>query len=119
MLKRQRSSEQSVQRGFSLIEIMIALVIVAIIAAIAIPSYQNQVVRGRLSECASFAYQIASMQEQYYSRNATFAGSITGAGGLNANATSENGYCTAALATVGGTCDPDEAAERCVGFTVQ
>ncbi len=106
------------QAGFSLIEIMIALVIVAIIAAVAVPSYQNQVERGRLSECASFAMQLASLQEQYYTRNQTFAGSITAAGGLNTTATSENGYCTAALATVGGSCDPDDASERCVGFTL-
>lgn len=106
------------QSGFTLIEVMITVVIVAIIAAVAVPSYQNQVERGRLAECASFAMLLASLQEQYYTRNQTFAGSITAAGGLNTTATSENGYCTAALATVGGTCDPDDASERCVGFTL-
>lgn len=118
MLNKNLVSQRKSQSGFTLIEIMIAVVIVAIIAAIAVPSYQSQVARGKLAECASFAYQLASVQEQYYTANQTFAGSITAASGLNASGTSENGYCTAALTTVGGTCDPDDASERCVGFTL-
>ena len=39
------------QRGFTLIELMVVVMVIAVFAAIAIPSYQNQVRKGRAPGC--------------------------------------------------------------------
>lgn len=52
--------------GFSLIELMVAVAIVAIIAAIAYPQYQNHVMRGFRAEAQQWLQDYAQMQEQYF-----------------------------------------------------
>jgi type IV pilus assembly protein PilE len=61
-----RTKEASgVNRGFTLIELMIAVAIVAIIAMIAIPSYTAQIVKGRRSSAEAVLLDIAQRQQQY------------------------------------------------------
>jgi type IV pilus assembly protein PilE len=52
-------------RGFTLIELMVAVAIVAIIAMIAIPSYTAQIVKGRRSSAEAFLLDIAQREQQY------------------------------------------------------
>ena len=52
-------------RGFTLIELMIAVAIVAIVAMIAIPSYTAQMVKGRRSSAEAVLLDIAQRQQQY------------------------------------------------------
>jgi len=52
-------------RGFTLIEVMIVVVIIAILAAIAIPSYQSQLRKGRRADAQGFLADIAQRQAQY------------------------------------------------------
>jgi type IV pilus assembly protein PilE len=64
-------------RGFTLIEVMIAVAIVAILAAVALPSYRDYVTRGQLSEAHS---QLAAMRvkmEQWYQDTRSYAGACT------------------------------------------
>jgi len=52
-------------RGFTLIEIMVVVAIVGILAAIAWPSYQNQLRKGRRAEAQSFMMELSNKEQQY------------------------------------------------------
>jgi type IV pilus assembly protein PilE len=54
-------------RGFSLIELVIAMVIGAILVSIAIPSYTQYVLRAHRTEAKTALLDLASMQERYFS----------------------------------------------------
>jgi type IV pilus assembly protein PilE len=56
-------------RGFTLIELMIAVAIIAILAAIAIPSYTDYVRRGRLTDAVSKVAAMRVKMEQYFQDN--------------------------------------------------
>ena len=60
--------------GFSLIELMIVLVVVAILAGIAYPSYSDYVKRGKIVEAFSSLSDMQSKMEQYYQDNRTYVG---------------------------------------------
>ncbi len=53
------------QRGFTLIELMVVVVIVAVLMAIALPAYQNQVIRGHRTSAKAEMLEIANRQEQF------------------------------------------------------
>lgn len=59
--------------GFSLIELMVALAIVAIIAAIAIPSYRNYAYAARRHEAIADLLKISLLQERYRTTNDSYA----------------------------------------------
>ncbi len=60
--------------GFTLIELMIAVAVVAILAAVALPSYQDYVRRGNIPEATSALGQGRIAMEQWFQDNRTYAG---------------------------------------------
>ena len=57
--------------GFTLIELMIVMVIIGIIMAIAVPSYQGYVLRSHRTDAHSSLLDIAARQERYVAQNVT------------------------------------------------
>jgi type IV pilus assembly protein PilE len=57
------------QQGFTLIEVMITVAIIAILAAIAIPNYQEYIKQGRRSDARAMLLQVAQWMEKYRSEN--------------------------------------------------
>ena len=53
-------------RGFTLIELMIAVVVVAILTAVAYPSYQKYLAKGRRAAAQSYLMDVAQRQQQYF-----------------------------------------------------
>ena len=65
---------KSVQKGFTLIELMIVIAIIGILAAIAIPAYQNYTIRAQVSEGLSLAGGIETAFDECYANKGTAAG---------------------------------------------
>jgi len=89
-------------KGVTLIELMIVIVIVAILASIAVPSYRNYVLRSHRVEAKTALLNLAAAQEKFYLQNNTYATNslLTTAppSGLGLAATTENGWYTVAIA---------------------
>ncbi|WP_066015315.1 pilin [Endozoicomonas atrinae] len=60
------------QQGFTLIELMIAVAIIGILAAVAIPQYQNYVARAQVSEAVTLLGGLKTPVIEYYSMNGTY-----------------------------------------------
>jgi type IV pilus assembly protein PilE len=61
-------------RGFTLIEVMITIAIVAILASVALPSYRDYVIRGRLVDATNALSATRARMEQFYQDNRTYVG---------------------------------------------
>jgi type IV pilus assembly protein PilE len=72
-------SSGTAPRGFTLIELMITVVIVAILAAVAYPSFMDSVRKGRRSEAFAALTAVQQAQERWRSNRATYAGSVSNA----------------------------------------
>jgi len=95
------------QTGFTLIEAMVTVAIVAILAGVALPAYQSYVRRGQLSEAGTYLSDYRVKMEQYYQDNKNYgSGNVCAS---DATAASWNGfspgakYFTFACATAGQT----------------
>lgn len=72
----------SSQKGFTLVELMIVVAIVGILAAIAYPSYQEQIRKSRRSNCEGALTGLAGAMERYFTVNNTYVGATVGGTGI-------------------------------------
>ena len=76
------------QKGFTLIELMIVVAVIGILATIGLPAYQDYVKRAHATEATSTLANMRIRIEQYYQDNKTYAG-----------ANAADGPCTAPAGT--------------------
>ena len=120
-------------RGFTLIELMIAVAIVGILSAIAYPSFVEQLRQSRRADCASALVSLANAMERHYTVNGTYLGAATGGADTGApaifatsspvdggeayyNLTIQN--ATASTFTVQATPTGAQASDQCGSFTL-
>lgn len=65
-------------KGFTLIEVMIVIVIVGILAAVALPSYRNHVIRAARVQAQTELLELASLQEKIFLNSNNYTASVTG-----------------------------------------
>ena len=120
------SKSQSYSMGFTLIEVMIVVALIAIIAAIALPSFIDSVRKARRADAQQGLMEAAHALENYYARNAGYADKVNApddadltlvgydnAGWNDIRAGSDTAYYEISLLAETGGCDLDNC------FTLQ
>jgi type IV pilus assembly protein PilE len=99
--------------GFTLVELMLVMLGIAVLAAVAVPAGQRQIRKSRRAEAVTFMSQVQQAQERYRANRTTYAdrfivvsGGLTGVGAsTDANATTSyttsGGYYVLGLSGVG------------------
>lgn len=97
-----------VGRGFTIIELMIVAIVVAILTAVAYPSFQDSIRKSRRSEAFTALSQIQQAEERHRSQHPSFTDLLTAAttaspAGLGLAARTEKGYYDLAISSVSTT----------------
>ena len=72
--------QHKMQRGFTLLELLIVVVVISVLAMIAYPSYSDYVRRGKIAEATSTLMETRAKMERFFLDNRTYAGSDAAAG---------------------------------------
>ena len=72
-----KRTQQSRNAGFTLIELMIAVAIIGILAAVAIPQYKDYILRGAITDATTGLAAVRADMERYFQDNRTYA-SVSG-----------------------------------------
>lgn len=71
---------QAIQKGFTLVELMIVVAIIGILAAIAIPSYQDYTARAQVSEAIQISSSFRTSMSEYYQTRSVWPANLTAVG---------------------------------------
>ena len=114
-------------KGFTLIEVMIVVAIIGILAAIAYPSYAEQVKQSRRTDAKAGLYRIAQQQEEYFIQNLSYASNTTKLGDSNSALKTldtsisidspEREYSLSIVAVNPANCESDST-KPCTSYTV-
>ncbi|HXE76778.1 MAG TPA: type IV pilin protein [Rhodanobacter sp.] len=88
------------ESGFTLLELMIVVVIIAILTAIALPSYRQYVLRGHRTEATRALQDLSSRQENYYFSNNKYTSTLSD---LGATSSIAGQYFTVGIASASTT----------------
>jgi type IV pilus assembly protein PilE len=109
-------------RGFTLVELMVVIVIVAILAAVAIPGYRAHVLRAQRTDATGALLRISAAQERFFLQNNTYSATL---GPLNITTPTDGGTYNLTLVAAGNTYTATATAigsqaddTKCTSFTV-
>ena len=101
------NSQQTIsqQKGFTLIELMIVIVIVGILASIALPAYQDSIRSSKRADGKGMVMNAANAMERYFTSNSSYTGAVAGSSGIpdQSPATGTANYTIAVAITGGGS----------------
>lgn len=89
-------------KGFTLIELLIAMAVVAILAAVALPSYKEYMARARRSDAVNTLLKIQLEEEKWRANHTSYTTTLTNLGWTAGNTDSLSGYYTVAINSADG-----------------
>jgi type IV pilus assembly protein PilA len=91
---------KTIQKGFTLIELMIVVAIIGILAAIAIPAYQDYTIRSQVTEGLNLAASVKASVAEYYAQNGIWPLTLTELG-MNVAVPPSGKYVDQVLVNIG------------------
>lgn len=89
--------------GFTLVELMIAVVIAAVLAVVAVPTFLDTMRKSRRADAFAALSVLQQAQERFRSSNAAYAANSALTSGLGLGATTASGYYAIAIGTASAT----------------